>query len=176
MNEQYFLYTVTGLREPFYAAVDLETGRAWTSPTKDGALRQAKDAGIEGLVERTITRERFLRSLGIENEPAMRIDRHSGQAADSTQRQSKPSAGSWFVPGENAARDGGGPVSFPIPRRLKPGKKQKLKKGQSPFAGRPIAPPIVGGGNAPDDDVMIVPSSDERPAATPFNDESSATE
>jgi hypothetical protein len=171
MGEQYFLYTVTGLREPFYAAVDHDTGRAWTAPTKDGAIRQAREAGIEGFIEQTITREKFLRSLGIESEPRPRIHRDPSPHHDPTPPAPEAAPpGTWFVAGDDAVDDDSNGKMLSIPARLKPVKKSKKPTPGSPFAARPIgAPPEEG--QEETDDLLIIPSDHSAPAGpTPFTD------
>jgi hypothetical protein len=172
MAEQYFLYTVTGLREPFYAAVDQETGRAWTAPTKDGAIRQASEAGIEGFIEQTITREKFLRSLGIEPSLAPKIHRDSGVPRhDPTPvRPGATPPGTWFIADEEAVDDDTNGKSLSIPPRLKASRKSAPPRGGSPFAGRPIDAPS-NKIEAAEDDFLMIPSDHNIAAApTPFTD------
>ena len=138
MEEQYFLYTVTGLREPFYAAVDHDTGRAWTSPTKDGAIRQGREAGIENFLERTITREKFLRSLGIENDPQPRIH-HDTTHIEPAKKPASPAP--WFTVDANAVDDDSNGKAVSFPPRLKSNRKSAAPKGGSPFAASQISTP-----------------------------------
>ncbi|HET6246617.1 MAG TPA: hypothetical protein VFE47_02875 [Tepidisphaeraceae bacterium] len=171
MEEQYYLYTVTGLREPFYAAVDQTSGRAWTAPTKDGAIRQAREAGIEGFIEQTITREKFLRSLGIESGPRPRAASNTIPHPNPTPPSPSPaSATSWFVVDENAVDDDSNGKRVSIPR-LSTSRRAKPRGGGSPFAARPIGAPSDDNASGTPDDVIIIPSDHTGPAApTPFTD------
>src|SRR5471032_2064923 len=100
METHCLLYTVTGGREVFYAAVDRETDRVWTSPTKEGAQRQAQDAGLDNFTERTITKEALLASMGVAD------DHHLSLHSDRTERPPREetpepkSPAPWFVAGE----------------------------------------------------------------------------
>ncbi len=158
MASHFLLYTVTGGREVFYAAVDRETERVWTSPTKEGALRQAQDAGMgDNFTERMISKSAFLESMGVVE------DHHSLRPADHQEhvpREEAPkSPTSWFAPGEGHVEPMKG--SAPLPRRLKSGKKPL--KGKSPFAARPIS--------AGEEEDVLLSGPEHPPEETPFTDE-----
>ncbi|HZK80429.1 MAG TPA: hypothetical protein VFC46_05160 [Humisphaera sp.] len=181
MPKEYFLYTVRGVRELYYAAVDWESGQVWTAPTKDVADRLAREAGFDSCREEVISKDDLMRSLGFGRTMKLRpSDDEKPKTALFTDREPEPdpskaksgAASPWFVPG-NGQIELGAAERFPqVPRPLKSGKKSGRggKKG-SPFAAsRPIAPGSSDGEDA--DDVLIVPSSElpDAPKAT-FSDQ-----
>jgi len=165
----FVLYTVTGQRELHYAAVDHETGRVWTAPNKEGAIRQAQDAGLEGFTEKTTSHERLMREMGLGGN--LRLGNASPQVGrpekPPTRRPARPAPMPWFVPG--AGDDLASTTPSPIPRPPGRGKKPvhnkggRSRKGASPFAG---SAPI----DQPTDDVLIVPSEHEENGKAPFAD------
>ena len=172
MADLNLLYTVTCRREPFYAVVEPGSGRVWTAPTKDGAMRQARDAGITEFTERTITRENFLRSLGITDEPPVRARSEPESHQQPAPAPDPSSPGSWFVAGAGGLDADSFSQDFSMPRSFRSGKKSGKSPKGSPFGAGAIAPPTRPFEIAMDDeDILIVPSSQrEGPKATPFTD------
>ncbi len=167
MSKPFILYTVSGPREPYYAAVDWETGRLWTSPTPDGAVRQARDAGLMDFTEQNISRDMLLKKLGVGSAPAITPSRESdwnrmkeADAARKSRKTAPPTSSQWFVPGDGFA---GADVCPPTPlnarSRGRAKKPNRAAKTGSPFAGsQPIDP------SASDaEDILIVPSADHDP-------------
>src|SRR6185437_10251490 len=122
MASHCLLYTVTGGREVFYAAVDRETDRVWTSPTKEGAQRQAQDAGMDNFTERMISKDALLESLGVADDHHLRDGHNRTERPPREVAPAPKSPAPWFVAGEG--HDGAAPAAqnFPLPRRLKGGK------------------------------------------------------
>ena len=182
MPREYILYTVRGMRELYYAAVDWGSGQVWTAPTRDVADRLAREAGFDSCKEEVISKDDLMRSLGFgrtmklrppdDEKPKTALFTDHEPAPDET--TAKPgSPAPWFVPGSGQVELGAAERFPQMPRISKPGKKSVRGGNQgSPFAAsRPIVPGSTGGEDA-DDDVLIVPSSElpEAPKAT-FSDE-----
>ena len=173
MSDHYFIYTVTGGHEVFYAVVERATGRVWTAPTKEVAHRQAREAGLTTFTERIIAKDALLESLGIHNDHRLRID-----PKKPPRREPDPPPSSktpWFVAGEGGA-EGTGPQKVPQLPSMKGRKKAgRLGKGQNPFAAsKPIGAPGPNSQGA-DDDMLIVPAKDHTSdPPTPFTDKPAA--
>jgi hypothetical protein len=183
MAKEYVLYTVQGVRELYYAAIDWETGKVWTAPTKDVARRMAREAGLTVCTEETISKDDLMRSLGfgrtLKLRPSDEAEKpHTALFTDHEPPSDAPAAkpgspSAWFVPASGEVELGAAERFPQLPKTSKHGKKSPKggNKG-SPFAAsRPIAPGAVGDGEN-SDDVLIVPSSDlpERPKSA-FSDE-----
>lgn len=171
MSKHYFIYTVTGGHEVFYAAVDRDTDRVWTAPTKEVAHRQAQEAGLETFTERLISKDALLQSLGIDSERRLAIDPEQSRRREPD--PPPPSKTPWFVAGEGSEDAPDAPQKFPrLPAMGGRRKSRRMKGGKSPFAAnQPIAPAAPRG-----DDVLIVPTAaDHAPMApTPFSDKPAA--
>jgi hypothetical protein len=172
MAEHYFIYTVTGGHEVFYAAVDRSTGRVWTAPTKEVAHRQARDAGLETFTERVISKDALLESLGIHNDRRAPVepDRSPPREQDVSAASKTP----WFVAGDGTT-DSETAQSLPrLPSLRGKGKSARGAKGKSPFAAsQPIGAAAPGGEGT--DDMLIVPATDHASGpATPFTDAEAA--
>lgn len=158
------LYTVTGGRETYYAAVDWESGRVWTSPTKDGARRQATEAGVTTLKEIAITRDAFLREMGVSDlklrTPTEAAPHHVPLEYPRPKAQPTHAEAPWFIPG---AGDAGPTGKLPSRSKFSGRGNVKAPKGKSPFTSRPIISPVSASGT--DDNVVIVPAHGEAPVS-----------
>jgi hypothetical protein len=166
MSKPYFIYTVTGGHEVYYAAVDRETGRVWTAPTKEVCHKQAREAGFDTFTERVISKENLLESLGIHDDHAMRIE----AAKPAPIEKSPPSRTPWFVAGD-------GNADAPMPKLPRMSSMKGSRKsgrgsaGRSPFAANEPIAPVGSKQEGTDDDVLIVPAPHDSSAPrTPFTD------
>ena len=163
MTAQYILYFVTGGREVYYAAVDTGTGRAWTAPTKDGAIRQAREAGLESFIEKSISRNELLRSLGIGGDLKIHeanIPTRAAPLPDHESQTPHPAPGAWFVAGGDHPTGSGLDENFSMPRLMRNTKRaSRGNNAKSPFAGsQPISEELLNASKI-DDDVLILPAA-----------------
>lgn len=175
MSAFFTLYTVHSERDVYYAAVESETGRVWTAPNKEGAVQQARQAGLTRYVEKAITRHDLPRVLGFDRPHLHRPPREESPAhpaAPAPPPRGSPAA--WFVPGDGSAVERPADVRFPqTPAPLRKGAAARQKKSASPFAARSEIP--IPSSSATDDaGPLILP----RPAAplsqNPFSDQPAA--
>lgn len=163
------LYTVTGGREPIYAAVDRATGRFWTSPSYDGAKRQAIDAGMDdNFIERRISKEAFLESMGVKHEPPASIPMPAPKPQPV--KKKKRSIFDWFVsPSGDRGTGDDLPSLNQKKSRAKPDRKASKKKSdkssKSPFSSNTdVTPNNPQGGS---EDPLIV-RRDDKDKPSPF--------
>ncbi|HEY2573839.1 MAG TPA: hypothetical protein VGH65_07210, partial [Verrucomicrobiaceae bacterium] len=138
----------------------------------DGAIRQARDAGITDFVEQTITREKFLRSLGIEVDPRTRVH-HDPPPETPAVPETPPAAipGAWFVPMAGGEARAGTNQYAPSTKPIKQWPSTPPKPA-TPFAASAPIPLPGDEAIAPPDDVLILPSTQKsKRKKNPFTDD-----